>query len=293
MYNWIGSKPTFSQKSLISQFEPLLLEAEKYCLHSDEVILKAIEAEFVKNETKVYGLLILTSRYFAFLGLNEYFRYSLEELLDYRLDTDIHNKDNWNLSFLTNCGHLNYENINKNEDSKEFLDALEMKFAHPEYTIQTTVTHDFKYLLTAERLHDYHIKNIQVTPFLLKRDNMGTSKNGIRMLQELHPTAKFISEGYYEDEQKAGNFITIDQDILLYEYNNKTRSAALIKKWPLTFFDGMPVNHGSMETEIADPSGKLVISDNGRFCETLLNKMGITLTKQQKKWHNLFSFKIS
>jgi len=293
MYNWIGSKPTFSQKSMISQFEHLLLEAERNCLHSDEVILKAIEAEFVKNENKVYGLLILTSRYFAFLGLHEYFRYSLEELLNYRFDTDIKNNDSWNLSMMTNCGNLNYENINKNDDSKEFLDALDMKLAHPEHMIQTTVTHDFNYLLTAERLHDYHTKNIQVTPFLLKRDNMGLSKNGIRMLQELHPSAKFISEGYYQDEQKSGNFITIDQDILLYEYNNKTRSATLKKKWPLTFFNGMPVNHGSMETEIVDPAGKLVIIDNGRFCETLLNKMGITLTKQQKKWQKLFGFKIS
>ena len=84
---------------------------------------------------------------------------------------------------------------------------------------------------------------------------MGHTKNGERLLREKHKDAELIVEGFYQDKQKKGNFIVVDNGVLLYEYNNKERKAKQISNWSYTFFSNAVIDHFVIKTVISNNEG--------------------------------------
>ncbi|MGJ7922197.1 excalibur calcium-binding domain-containing protein [Neobacillus sp. LXY-4] len=286
MEKWIGNRPTMNQKALLSKYEKLLNQAQNTLLTSTEKILKIIEAECDKNSGReLDGVLVLTTESFLFLSKSEHIIYKYTKISDLDVRTDGKDKNEWQLTLKIGRSKRRFDDIKKNEDSQEFIEILEYKIVHHTQDIITTVTHDFNYFLHAEKLEDLRTSNIKITSFLMKRDDLGHTKNGERLLHEKHKDAKLIVEGFYQEKQKKGNFIVIDNGVLLYEYNNKERKARKITIWPYTFFSNAMIDHFAIKTVVSHHEGKLVLNSSGKIFDDILSKASIPFKIIKRKWH--------
>jgi len=231
MQKWIGKRPTMGQKTSISKYEKLLLQAQNTVLTSTEKILKVIEAECDKKSGReLDGVLVLTTESILFISKREHMLYKYSQISDIDVRTDGKDKNELQLTLTIGRSKRKFDDIKKNDDSQEFIEILEHKIINQSQVILTTVTHDFNYFLHAEKLEDLRTRQIKITSFLMKRDDMGHAKNGARLLREKHIDAELIVEGFYQDTQKKGNFIVVDTSVLLYEYDNKERKAKQLNK---------------------------------------------------------------
>lgn len=214
----------------------------------------------------------------AFLTLNS-------DISNMRINTDGKDKKEWELTlFVSLTSHI-FDDIKKNDDSQEFFDILEEKIENPNTKILTTVTHNFDYFLHSERLNELKENSVKITPFLMKRDDMGFSKNGTRLLKEEHSDSSIIVEGHYIEKDKKGNFIVVDKLVPLYEYDNKARKAKKILAWPFSFFSGMTVDHFAIKTEIICDKSKLILNTSGKDFLSLLSADGISFKVKERKWY--------
>jgi Excalibur calcium-binding domain len=287
MQNWIGNKPTLTQKSLNSKYERLLQHAFYSLIPNEETILKVIEAECDKKSGReINGVLALTNSHLYFVSKNENFSINYDQISDVDVKTDGKDKKEWQLTLAVGRSKRFFDDIKKDDDSQEFFDILEKKIINPSQFILTTVTHNFNYFLHAEKLEELKKNNVQITSFLMKRDDMGFSKNGERLLKEKHPNAKLIIEATYHDKEKKGNFIVVDKFVLLYEYKDKERKAKKIVAWPFTFFTGALADHYALKTEIITSEGKLVLKNSGKKFVSELSKHNIEFSTKIRKWYN-------
>ncbi|OAS85096.1 excalibur calcium-binding domain-containing protein [Metabacillus litoralis] len=286
MEKWLGKRPTMGQKALV-KYEKLLLNVQHTVLKPDEKVLKIIEAECDKtSKRELDGVLVLTNESLLFISKHEHFSYKYSQISDIDVRKDGKDKNEWQLTLRIGLSNRYFDDIKKNDDSQEFIEILEYMIVNPNKEIQTTVTHDFDYFLHAKRLEDLRNKNVKITSFLMKRDNMGFSKNGERLLRELHKDAKFIVEGFFkEKKEKKGNFLVVDKSIFLYEYNDKERTAKLIYTWPFLFFSKAIVDHFAMKTEIHSNEGTLVLNSTGKTFATILSSEGVDFDVKKRKWH--------
>ena len=276
MQKWIGKRPTMGQKALISKYEKLLLQAQNTLLTSTEKILKVIEAECDKKSGReLDGVFVLTTESILFISKREHMLYKYSQISDIDVRTDGKDKNEWQLTLKIGRSKRTFDDIKKNDDSQEFIEILEHKIVNQSQDILTTVTHDFDYFLHAERLEDLRTREIKITSFLMKRDDMGHTKNGERLLREKHKDAELIVEGFYQDKQKKGNFIVVDNNVLLYEYDNKERKAKQINKWSYIFFSNAVIDHFAIKTVVSNNEGKLVLNSSGKKFATILSKANI------------------
>ncbi|MFD3203765.1 hypothetical protein RAC86_35740, partial [Bacillus sp. LR_5] len=212
MQKWIGKRPTVGQKTLVTKYERLLQEVEIATLSSQESVLKIIEAECDKKSGReLKGVLALTTQSIFFVSKHEQMTYEYSQINDIEVRTNGKNKNSWILSLKIGRSKRTFDDIKKNDDSQEFIEILEYIIANQSKEILTTVTHDFDYFLHAEKLNDLQNRNVKITSFLMKRDNLNLSKNGERLLREKHKGASLIAEGFFqEDRQSKGNFIVLD-----------------------------------------------------------------------------------
>ncbi|MGU3394079.1 excalibur calcium-binding domain-containing protein [Priestia sp. D51] len=286
MQKWFGNKPTMSQSAVKSKYEKLLIHAEHNILSLDEIILKVIEAEFDKKSGKeVDGILVLTNYRLLFITKHEHRAFEYKDINDMNIQADEKDKNEWKLTIFVGYTSQKFDDIKKNDDTQEFLDILEEKILNPNINILTTVTHNFDYFLHAERLNELKEVNIKTTAFLMKRDDMGFSKNGSRLLKEKHPDAPLIIEGHYREKDKKGNFIVVDKLVYLYEYDNEHRKAKKVFSWPFSFFNGMIIDHFALKTEIAGDEGRLILNNSGKKFESLLSEEGVSFKIKTRKWY--------
>ncbi|MFC9542972.1 excalibur calcium-binding domain-containing protein [Lysinibacillus sp. NPDC056959] len=293
MQKWIGKRPTMGQKALISKYEKLLLNAQNKHLTSNEKILKVIGAECDKQSGReLDGVLLLTTENILFISKREHMLYKYSQISDIDIRNDGKDKNEWQLTLKIGRSKRIFDDIKKNDDSQEFIEILEHKIINQSQEILTTVTHDFDYFLHAERLEDLQANEIKITSFLMKRDDMGNTKNGERLLQEKHKDSKIIVEGFYQDTLKKGNFIVVDNSVLLYEYDNKERKAKLIKKLPFMYFSNAVIDHFAIKTVINNPEGKLVLNSSGKTFTEILAKANISFKiKKRKLYQKILGFR--
>lgn len=293
MHNWIGNKPTFAQKLMVNQYKELLLQAEED-LAPDETIWKAIDAHLQTAGDAAKGLLILTDTRLIFQAASH--RHSVYYAAIRHTERTEHLKEMeyWTLSVTEGERDYLFTRINRNDDSKELMDALLLKFEYPASVILTTVTFDFRRLLHAARLTYYQERGIRCTPFLIKRDNMGFAANGRRMLKEYHPDALFLTEASLEQaELESGNFLVLDSAVHIYQYDNAARTAELVRKFQLEELEGLSIDRQDFQTVISGGSFRLTVKHDGKQCEKLLKEHGVLLMKTHKKWHEkLLGFRI-
>ncbi|MFJ7931512.1 excalibur calcium-binding domain-containing protein [Peribacillus sp. NPDC096448] len=286
MQNWIGKRPTMGQKSLKTKYEKLLLQAQNTLLTSNEKILKVIEAECDKKSGReLDGVFALTTESVLFISKRENMTYKYSQISDIDVRIDGKDKNEWQLTLKIGRSKRTFDDIKKNDDSQEFIEILEHMIANQSQDILTTVTHDFDYFLHAERLEDLRTREVKITSFLMKRDDMGFIKNGERLLREKHKNAELIVEGFYQDKQKKGNFIVVDNNVLLYQYDNKERRAEQINKWSYTFFTNAVIDHFAIKTVINNDEGKLVLNSSGKSFANILSKVNIPFKFKKRKWH--------
>lgn len=287
MQQWFGNKPTTTQKATKSKYEKALLLAEHNVLNADEIVLKVIEAEFDKKSGKeVDGVLVLTNDRFLFIGEHEHQAFHYNEISNIDIATDGKDKDEWTLTLYLGSYRQAFDDIKKNEDAQEFFDILEHKILNSDKEILTTVTHDFDYFLHADCLNELRENDVKITPFLMKQDDMGFSKNGNRLLKEKHPNALLVVEGHYREEKdKKGQFIVVDKLVYLYEYDNEQRRANQLFAWPFSHFNGMTVDHFAIKSEIVGEKGKLVLNDSGKEFVAILSKAGVSFKNKGRKWY--------
>ncbi|MFB6804779.1 excalibur calcium-binding domain-containing protein [Peribacillus butanolivorans] len=286
MQKWIGKRPTMGQKSLKTKYEKLLLQAQHTLLTSNEKILKVIEAECDKKSGReLDGVFALTTESVLFISKRENMKYKYSQISDIDVRTDGKDKSEWQLTIKIGRSKRTFDDIKKNDDTQEFIEILEHMIANQSQDILTTVTHDFDYFLHAERLEDLRTREVKITSFLMKRDDMGFTKNGERLLREKHKNAELIIEGFYQDKQKKGNFIVVDNNVLLYQYDNKERKAEQINKWSYTFFTNAVIDHFAIKTVINNDEGKLVLNSSGKAFANILSKVNIPFTFKKRKWH--------
>jgi len=285
MEKWIGNRPTLGQKALNKYNK--LLDNTQYTLIPNEIVLKIVEAECDKSSGReLNGVLVLTNMSVHFISKKEHFHYEYSQINDINVETDGKDKNEWKL--VLRCGWSNryFDDIKKNDDSQEFIEILEYKIVNPTKDILTTVTHDFTYFLHAKRLEELRNKNVKITSFLMKRDNMGFSKNGERLLREKHNNAKLITEGLFkENKEKKGNFIVIDNNIFLYEYNDKKREVKLIYSWAFLFLSHSKIDHFAMKSEVEIEEGTLVLNSSGKAFASILIDEGVEFELKKRKWH--------
>jgi hypothetical protein len=287
MHNWIGNKPTLSQKALNSKYEKVLHHALYSLIPDGETILKVIEAECDKKSGReINGVIALTNNHVYFVSKNENFSIKYDHINDIDVRTDGKDKKEWQLTLVVGRSKRVFDDIKKDDDSQEFFDILEKKVVNPSQYILTTVTHNFNYFLHAEKLEELKKTNVQITSFLMKRDDMGFSKNGERLLKEKHPNAKLIIEATYHDKEKKGNFIVVDKFVWLYEYKDTERIAKKIFALPFAFFTGAQADHYALKTEIVTSEGKLVLKNSGKKFVSELSKHNIEFTTKIRKWYN-------
>ena len=293
MHNWIGSKPTFAQKLMVNQYKELLLQAEED-LAPDEIIWKAIDAHLQTAGEPKKGLLILTDRRLIFQAAFQ--RHSVHYAAIRHTEHPEHLKEMeyWTLTVTDGVRDYQFTRINRNDDSKELLDALLLKYEHPACTVMTTVTFDFRRLLHEARITYYKEHGIRCTPFLIKRDNMGLSANGRRMLKEYHPDALFLTEASLEQADiESGNFLVLDGAVHIYQYNNAARTAKLVRKFQMEELEGLSIDRQDIQTVISGGSFRLTVKHDGKQCEKLLKEQGVLLMRAHKKWHEkLLGFRI-
>ncbi|MGN7940535.1 excalibur calcium-binding domain-containing protein [Metabacillus sp. 22489] len=286
MQKWIGKRPTMSQKALVSKYEKLLLQAQDTILNPTEKILKAIETECDKKSGReLDGVLVLTTESVVFISKSENMVYKYSQINDIDVQSDGKDKNEWQITLQIGRSRRTFDDIKKNDDSQEFVEILEHMITNKAQEILTTVTHDFDYFLHAETLEDLRKREIKITSFLLKRDDMGHTKNGERLLREKHKGAELIIEGFYQDTQKKGNFIVVDTNILLYEYDNKERKAKLINTWSYNFFANAVIDYFAIKTVISNDEGKLVLNSSGKAFVNILSKGNIPFKYKKRKWY--------
>ncbi|WNS73690.1 excalibur calcium-binding domain-containing protein [Bacillus sp. DTU_2020_1000418_1_SI_GHA_SEK_038] len=286
MEKWIGKRPTIGQKALVSKYERLLVQAQNTIISSTEKVLKVIEAECDKKSGReLDGVLILTSDSIIFMSKREHMVYKYSQISDIDVRNDGKDKHEWQITLKIGRSKRIFDDIKKNDDSQEFIETLEHMIVNQSHEIHTTVTHDFDYFLHSERLADLRTRGIKITTFLMKRDDLGQTKNGERLLREKHKYAVLIVEGYYHEKQKKGNFIVIDNGVLLYEYNDKERKAQQIHIWPLVFFSNTVIDHYAIKTVISNNEGKLVMNNSGKKFTDILSTSNIPFKIKTRKWH--------
>ncbi|MGG3624545.1 excalibur calcium-binding domain-containing protein [Bacillus gobiensis] len=286
MQKWIGKRPTMGQKTLVSKYDKLLLQVQNTILNPTEKILKVIEAECDKRSGReLVGVLVLTTESVLFISKREHMVYKYSQISDIDVRTEGKDKNEWQITLQIGRSRRTFDDIKKNDDSQEFIEILEHMITNQSQEIITTVTHDFDYFLHAETLEDLRNREIKITSFLIKRDDMGHTKNGERLLREKHKDAELIAEGFYQDKQKKGNFIVVDNNVLVYEYDNKERKAKQINKWPYNFFTHSVIDHFAIKTVISNDEGKLVLSSSGKDFANILSKVNIPYKLKKRKWH--------
>lgn len=286
MEKWIGNRPTMGQKALGSKYERLLVQAQNTILSPSEKVLKVIEAECDKKSGReLDGVLILTTEAVVFIAKREHMVYTYSQISDIDVRTDGKDKQEWQITLIIGRSKRTFDDIKKNDDSQEFIEILEHKIVQPFQEILTTVTHDFDFFLHSDRLADLRTQGVKITAFLMKRDNQGHSKNGERLLREKHKHAELIVEGFYQEKQKTGNFIVVDNGVLLYEYNDKERTARQITYWPLSFFTNAVIDHFAIKTVVIIKNGKLVLNNAGKKFTGLLTAVQVPFKIKTRKWH--------
>ncbi|QGQ44759.1 excalibur calcium-binding domain-containing protein [Metabacillus sediminilitoris] len=286
MQKWIGKRPTMGQKALVSKYDKLLMQAQNTILNPTEKILKVIEAECDKKSGReLDGVFILTTESVLFISKREHMVYKYSQISDIDVRTDGKDKNEWQITLQIGRSRRTFDDIKKNDDSQEFIEILEHMITNQSQKIITTVTHDFDYFLHAETLENLRNREIKITSFLMKRDDMGHTKNGERLLREKHKDAELIVEGFYQDKQKKGNFIVVDNNVLLYEYDNKERKAKQINKWSYNFFTNAVIDHFAIKTVISNDEGKLVLNSSGKDFANILSKVNIPFKFKKRKLH--------
>ncbi|MFC0190146.1 excalibur calcium-binding domain-containing protein [Fictibacillus aquaticus] len=288
MQNWIGNKPTLSQQAASRKYDKVLQHALYSLIPDGESVIKIIEAECDKKSGReIKGVLALTNAQLHFFSKQENFSIPYEKINDIDIRPDGKDKTEWQLTLRVSRSTRNFDDIKKDDDSQEFFDILEKKIISPNQQILTTVTHNFDYFLHAEKLEELKKNNVQITSFLMKRDDLGFSKNGERLLKEKHPDYKLIIEATYKDKkEKKGNFIVVDKFVWLYEYNDKERRAKKIVAWPFAFFSEAVADHYAIKTEILTNEGALVLKSSGKKFVEELSAQGIVFSVKMRKWYN-------
>ncbi|CCU59996.1 excalibur calcium-binding domain-containing protein [Bacillus subtilis] len=290
MEKWIGKRPTIGQKTLVTKYERLLQEAEIATLSSQESVLKIIEAECDKKSGReLKGILALTTQSIFFVSKHEQMTYEYSQINDIEVRTNGKDKNSWSLSLKIGRKKRTFDDIKKNDDSQEFIEILEYIITNQSKEILTTVTHDFDYFLHAEKLNDLQNRNVKITSFLMKRDNLNLSKNGERLLREKHKGASLIAEGFFqEDRQSKGNFIVLDNQVVyLYEFNNKERKSKLLNKWDFKYFSHAVIDRFAIKTviNVTETGKSLIINLSGKEFVSILNDANIPLHQKKRKWY--------
>ncbi|NME06210.1 excalibur calcium-binding domain-containing protein [Psychrobacillus sp. BL-248-WT-3] len=287
MQKWIGNRPTIGQKALVTMYGKVLEQARHTVINSTDTVLKVIEAEFDKKSGRdVNGVLVLTTTSILFLSKSENMVYTHDQVSDVRVQKENKDKNEWQLTMSIGYIPRKFDDIKINDDSKEFIEILKHIVHHKSANVLTTVTHDFENFLHADRLNDLRSNNVKITAFVMKRDNLGHAKNGERLLREKHRDAKLIAEGYYQSAKKKGNFVLVeDTDILVYEYDDKERTATLMNKWPFTFFSHAVIDQFAMKTVISREEGDLVLTSSGKKFVALLVDAKIAFVSKERKWY--------
>ncbi|MEH7885087.1 excalibur calcium-binding domain-containing protein [Bacillus sp. JJ1609] len=286
MDKWIGNHPTISQKGLKLKYSQLLNIDKWSVLGQNEKVLKVIEGELDKRGGKeINGVVALTDSRIMFISRSENSSYNYSSIFDIRITEDGKDKHQWKLSFSAGGRRVVVDDIAKNDDSDEFFYILNQKVQSPNRRIETTVTHDFTYFLHAGRLEELRKQNVVITSFLLKRDDQGTSANGLRLLKEKHPNALFIVQGKYKKDKAEGDFIVVDDLVYLYDYDNKERVATLLHSWPFGAFNGETIDYYALKTVVTVTGGELIFNSKGKEFAVLLNEKGAFFTIQKRMWH--------
>ncbi|WP_203333728.1 excalibur calcium-binding domain-containing protein [Planococcus beigongshangi] len=296
MEKYIGKRPTSDQKMLASMNKKLLNQAQGIILPSEEKILKVIKAELDKKKAgESTGLLLLTSNSLIFVSAGKnltkdyslIFKIEIKEVKEIKEVNKVKEEkvvaDKQQLVVRFSQGGMAAFDISKNEDAQELIEVLEIKSADPAQEVLTTVTHDFDYFLHADKLMDLKNKNIKITHFLNKRDDLGFSKNGQRLLKERHKGAGLIIEGYFKEKKKTNDFIVVDKNVFVYEYSDSERKVKLLHQWPIAFFANSIIDHFAIKTEVSTEEGKLVLQGSGKAFEEFLSKEKVTYTKKERK----------
>lgn len=287
----IGNKPTLDQKLMVSLHKKLLQQAQTMILATDEKVLKVIAVEVSQlNNQKKTGVLVLSTKAVSFVSSNDQWMYDYRNIQYVTLTTIDKEKDKkllHNQKLVINFGHSSSAsfNFNKNEDTQEFIEILELKKNNPNQEVLTTVTHNFDLFLHADRLKELRERNGKTTFFLMKRDDMGFSKNGNRLLQERHKGASLIVEGYFNEKKKVNDFIVVDKNVFVYEYDDTERKAKLVNKWPLLFFTDAELDHFAIKSEVITGEGKLVLNGSGKKFEEILVNAKLPFVKKKRKVH--------
>ncbi|MCB7155806.1 excalibur calcium-binding domain-containing protein [Bacillus sp. ATD] len=290
MQKWIGKRPTIGQKTLVTKYGNLLQEAEIVTLSSQESVLKIIEAECDKKSGReLKGVLALTTQSIFFVSKHERMTYKYSQINDIEVRTDKKDKNSCVLSLKIGRSKRTFDDIKKNDDSQEFIEILEYMISNQSKEIITTVTHDFDYFLHAEKLIDLQNRNVKITSFVMKRDNLSLSKNGERLLREKHKNASLIAEGFFqEDRQSKGNFIVLENQVVyLYEFNNKERKAKLLYKWDFKYFSYAVIDRFAIKTviNVTETGKSLIINIFGKEFVSILNDANIPLKQNKRKWY--------
>ncbi|WP_409300309.1 excalibur calcium-binding domain-containing protein [Peribacillus sp. SCS-155] len=275
-----------SQKSVFNKHEKTLTYARHAIIDQNDVVLKMIDAEFDKKSGKeVDGLLLLTETQIIFISKHEHQSFRYSDINDMSVHPDGKDKNELTLKlFVHGLTHI-FDDIKKSDDSQEFFDILEEKIISPAQSLLTTVTHNFDTFLHAECLDYLKQHGIKPTAFLMRRDDMGFSKNAKRLLNEKHPKAQLIVEGYYRDKEKKGNFIVVDNFVWLYQYDDKERKAKKVQTWPFAYFENNSVDHFAIKSEITSSEGKLVLNGSGKQFVDILALTGISFKMKKRKWY--------
>ncbi|MEI1420466.1 excalibur calcium-binding domain-containing protein [Bacillus cabrialesii] len=290
MQKWIGKRPTMGQKTLFSKYKRLLQDAERVTLSSQENVLKIIEAECDKKSGReLKGVLALTTQSIFFVSKYEQITYEYSQINEIEVRTDGKDKNSWILSLKIGRLKRTFDDIKKNDDSQEFIEILEYMISNQSKEILTTVTHDFDYFLHAEKLIDLQNRNVKITSFLMKRDNLSLMKNGERLLREKHKNAALIAEGFFqEDGQSNGNFIVLDNQVVyLYEFDNKERKSKLLNKWDFKYFSNAVIDRFAIKTviNVTETGESLIINISGKEFVSILNAANIPLKQKKRKWY--------
>ncbi|MEH7442072.1 excalibur calcium-binding domain-containing protein [Bacillus sp. JJ1122] len=286
MDKWIGNHPTLSQKTLKTKYKQILHVDRWAVLGENERVLKVIEGELDKRGGKeIDGVIALTDTRVMFISRSENSSYNYSSIYDIRITEDGKDKHEWKLSFSAGGRRVVVDDISKNDDSDEFFYILNQKVQNPNRKMETTVTHDFTYFLHKERLADLRKQQVAITPFLLKRDDQGTSDNGLRLLKEKHPHALFIVQGKYKKDKAEGDFIVVDDFVYLYQYDNKERVATLLHTWAFGAFNGETVDYFALKTVVTVEGGELTFNSKGKEFAAMLAEKGAFFTVQKRKWH--------
>ncbi|PLR66443.1 excalibur calcium-binding domain-containing protein [Bacillus sp. UMB0893] len=283
---WIGNNPTLTQKYMYTKFKKVFNQLEHLVLGSDEVVLKAIEAEHdKKNKNELDGILIITNYKMLFASNKDQQIFHFQHIRDLGMIAEGKDKNEWVIKFYSNGMFYRFDDVKKNDDTDEFFFILKEKIQNPSQEILTTVTHNFDFFLHADKLEHYKLNGVKITPILMNRDNKGVTSNGSRLLKEKHPNSSLIIEGNLFEQKKIGNFIVVDEKILLYEYDQEKRKVFIRKIWPLTFFNGATFDHFVLKTEINTIEGKLTLNGSGKEFTSILMQKSIQVTVLKRKWY--------